>query len=80
MRKIRLSVEDLAVESFRTSEGAEKKVGTVRAHDSGTDFDGCVSYYSNCATCLEGCPRNTLTCYGSCRMTNGDVACIDPAC
>src|SRR5262245_11167920 len=80
MRKIRLNLDDLAVESFGTADGKSTKAGTVRAHDSGTDFDGCASYYSNCATCQEGCPQDTLTCFGSCRMTGGLNPCIDPDC
>jgi hypothetical protein len=79
MRKMRLNVDELTVESFNTAPGERQKAGTVRAHDSGTDFDGCVSYYSNCATCLEGCPADTMTCFGSCRMAGG-MAYIDPNC
>lgn len=81
MHKIRLDVEELKVESFNTADGETKKVGTVRGHDSGTDFDGCVSYYSNCASCLESCPHESETCFGSCRAwTDGWGACIDPNC
>ena len=80
MRKIRLDVEDLVVESFNTADGTGRKVGTVHGHDF-TQFPGCVaSQESNCATCLEGCPRDTMTCFASCRMTNGNQACIDPNC
>ncbi|HEX6751008.1 MAG TPA: hypothetical protein VF092_27210 [Longimicrobium sp.] len=80
MRKIRLNVETLAVESFRTADGGETKVGTVRGYDI-TQLAGCAgSEMSNCATCLEGCPRDTMTCFASCRMTNGYQACIDPYC
>lgn len=64
MRKIRLEIEDLAVESFTTANG-EKKAGTV--HGLQDSYDGCGSEWSNCATCLEGCPRDTMTCFGSCR-------------
>ena len=79
MRKIRLDVEDLVVESFGTVDGNGGK-GTVRGHDF-TQLQGCVgSADSNCATCLEGCPRDTMTCFASCRMTNGNQACIDPYC
>ena len=80
MRKIRLSVEDLAVESFRTADGMEKKVGTVHGH-AWSEWEGCViSGMSDCATCAGGCPRDTMTCFASCRMTNGYQACIDPYC
>lgn len=78
MRKIRLDIEELEVESFDTAEG-RGKAGTVRGH--GFTQLGCVpSEFSDCATCLEGCPRDTLTCFASCRMTNGHGACIDPNC
>lgn len=78
MRKIRLEIDDLAVESFNTVHGEEKKPGTVRGHES--EEWGCNSQYSNCATCQEGCPRDTLTCFASCRMTDGMGPCIDPYC
>ncbi|HEY0015140.1 MAG TPA: hypothetical protein VGC13_02435 [Longimicrobium sp.] len=64
MRKISLSIEDLAVESFDTTKARATKIGTVHGHD---DDSGENSEYSNCATCLEGCPRDTMTCFGSCR-------------
>jgi len=79
MHKIRLKIDDLAVESFTTAE-SEKKAGTVRGHAL-TELFGCPpSEFSNCATCLEGCPQDTMTCFASCRMTNGYHACIDPHC
>jgi hypothetical protein len=80
MRKIRLDVENLMVESFSTDGGEEKKVGTVHGH-AFTEWEGCVvSGMSDCATCDGGCPRDTMTCFASCRMTNGYQACIDPYC
>ncbi len=78
MRKISLNIDDLAVESFTTAASEGKKDGTVRGHDA-TFLPGCNSD-SACASCLEGCPRDTLTCFASCRMTNGYQACIDPYC
>ena len=79
MRKIRLDIEELVVESFGTADGKGGN-GTVQGHGF-TQFAGCVgSADSNCATCLEGCPRDTMTCFASCRMTNGYQACIDPYC
>jgi hypothetical protein len=64
MRKIQLNIDDLLVESFDTADARAQKSGTVRGYDS--DF-GCNSEFSNCATCLEGCPRDTMTCFASCR-------------
>ena len=77
MRKIRLDIEDLAVESFHTTDGEEKRIGTVRAHDA-TMLQGCTSDGSRCATCDGGCPADTLTCFVGCAMTNGYQVCIDP--
>lgn len=80
MRKIRLDVEELVVESFDTAGDKEKKAGTVHGHEW-SQWEGCViSDGSNCATCDGGCPRDTMTCFASCRMTNGYNACIDPYC
>lgn len=79
MRKIRLDIEDLVVESFGPADGKGGK-GTVHGHDA-TRLAGCgPSELSNCATCLEGCPADTMTCYFSCRMTDGFQPCIDPLC
>jgi len=78
MRKIRLNIDDLAVESFKTA-GAEGKAGTVRGN-GWTELEGCAvsDGASACATCDGGCPRDTSTCFASCRMTNGYRVCIDP--
>ncbi|HEX2202288.1 MAG TPA: hypothetical protein VHG91_03265 [Longimicrobium sp.] len=78
MRKIRLDIEDLAVESFDTA-GQGENAGSVRGHDS------YASEYSNCATCPEGCPRDTFTCFASCRYSGQDPwgpcqGYIDPMC
>jgi hypothetical protein len=80
MRKIRLKVENLAVESFGTEGSPGKKAGTVRGYDV-TDFEGCVvSEASNCASCLDGCPHESLTCMASCLMTDGNRVCKEPYC
>jgi hypothetical protein len=85
MRKIRLKIDDLSVDSFNTSGGEGKKVGTVRGYDWSefegcSEFDGCNSQYSNCATCMYGCPQPSVTCFASCLMTGGAGPCIDPNC
>ncbi|HLM67641.1 MAG TPA: hypothetical protein VK358_08950 [Longimicrobium sp.] len=85
MRKISLKIDDLTVESFSTAGGEGRKQGTVRGHDWSeweecTQMDGCNSGESLCATCDEGCPADTQTCFASCRMTNGYQVCIDPYC
>jgi hypothetical protein len=78
MQKIRLEIDDLAVESFNTVGGEPKNGGTVRGHGTElgaegdtdtncfTEFDGCNSEYSDCATCMYGCAQPTDTCFASC--------------
>lgn len=82
MRKIRLEVEELIVESFDTAGRRGRDAGTVRGHDD--SFWECnVSDGSYCATCGYGgqmCPQDTMTCFASCLMTRGDAACIEPHC
>jgi hypothetical protein len=64
MRKIRLSIDDLAVESFKTAGSDQKNAGTVHAH----------------FTEVEGCAISKGTCFQSCARTNGYQYCIDPYC
>lgn len=81
MRKIRLDIDDLKVESFDTAKG-EKQTGTVHGHEY-SEWEGCGPIsdgVSACATCDEGCPQDTSTCFASCRMTNGYQVCIRPDC
>jgi hypothetical protein len=85
MRKIQLKMEDLAVESFDTASGRKADGGTVQGYDwSGEEgcsqAYGCNSGESLCATCDEGCPEDTSTCFASCRMTDGSSICIEPYC
>jgi hypothetical protein len=80
MRKVRLSLDELVVDSFRTLESDETQSGTVRGHDF-TQVPICTSGDSQCATCQAGgCPGNTLTCFVSCGRTNGGSVCIGPNC
>jgi hypothetical protein len=64
MRKIRLSIDALAVESFKTAGSDQKNAGTVHAH----------------VTELAGCNFSQGTCFQSCAMTNGYQYCIKPYC
>jgi hypothetical protein len=72
MRKIRLEIDDLTVESFNTAESKEKNAGTVHGN-AYSQWEGCIisDGVSACATCDGGCPADTRTCFASCRMTNG---------
>jgi uncharacterized metal-binding protein len=66
MRKIRLSIDDLAVASFNTDGRGEKDAGTVHAHAT---------------LAIDGCPNLSRgTCFQSCGMTNGYQYCIEPYC
>jgi hypothetical protein len=46
MKKLRLDVEDLAVESFATADGADER-GTVRGHEA---TEGC-AVTESCTNC-----------------------------
>ena len=53
MHKLRLAVESLEVESFRTDPGAGRKPGTVKGHDDDcTWFESCFceTAYAQCGT------------------------------
>lgn len=65
MRKLHL--EDLAVESFSTIDGADGR-GTVRGMDSATvDQDTCATCPATCATCGATCPNTCpVTCGNTC--------------
>lgn len=72
MNKMKLALDDLAVESFAPAEDPQRR-GTVRAHDSGPYTDECQSCgvdtgcgWGGCDTqyCQSrGCPTNN-TCPG----------------
>lgn len=85
MRKIRLSLDALTVDSFAPA-GWSANVGTVRGNDSFQTFGDQVTCVSgcgatDCATCQPGgCPRDTQTCFASCGRTNGLGPCIEPNC
>lgn len=67
MRKLSLHLEELAVESFSTTDGAPGR-GTVRGMDSVTvDQDTCVTCPATCATCGATCPNTCgVTCGNTC--------------
>jgi ferredoxin len=55
MKKLRLSLDALAVESFRTEDSARRWAGTVEAHRANTDASNCAT----CDTCPDNCPVPT---------------------
>lgn len=65
MRKIKLSIDNLAVESFNIAGRGEKGAGTVHAH-APTDIPAL-------------CNFSRGTCFQSCGMTNTSP-CIEPYC
>lgn len=83
MRKIRLDLEELVVESFDPAASKTRKAGTVRGN-GWSEWGECdISDGSYCATCGYGgqvCPQDTMTCFASCLMTGGNAACIEPNC
>jgi hypothetical protein len=80
MRKIRLDIDALTVESFNPDAGPVRGAGTVRGHITLRLGCGGVSELSNCASCLDGCPNETLTCQASCLNTDGNAVCKEPYC
>ena len=76
MKKLRLQLDDLAVESFATAEGRGAERGTVRGHASeigrcNTDVDPFTNPYDSWTNCPDGwsvggnCPdygSNEVTC------------------
>jgi hypothetical protein len=73
MKKLRLEVEALAVETFDTVADGRGGKGTVRAHDPSNQFTfcftqpeqgTCVPGYTcpECAYTLDPCPDETLDC------------------
>jgi hypothetical protein len=61
MKKLKLTLNDLRVESYTTAEESAKQVGTVQGHDkpSAPHTCGCPTYYQ---TCQQG----AYTCYNTC--------------
>lgn len=76
MRKLRLKLDDLAVESFGTADPRGRKPGTVHGHYD-TSWEGCGSGASECQTCRPfGCAQDTVTCFAGCG-TNYYQICIE---
>lgn len=77
--KLKLHLEDLAVDSFGTS-GAERPKGTVfgeqcTCHTNCT-CPGCPSCDYTCAfTCDDATCNGQATCYGTCANTCDDYSC-----
>ena len=61
MRKLRLELDALKVETFDTRDGAARAAGTVRAHDSDSDEPASTDF--NNYSC------NIMSCGGTCWLT-----------
>jgi hypothetical protein len=79
MRKVKLQLESLAVESFDTRP-PEPPEGTVAAHQvwltDGTCLNTCGSCFLTCGTCYDTCAQTCPnTCWASCGGT-----CVENTC
>jgi hypothetical protein len=79
MKKLRLELDDLRVDTFSTSGSASGQGGTVRGHNvtRGPSYDepcipdytdGCPPY-TQADTCASACGTCDYSCYGSCQNT-----------
>lgn len=69
MEKVRLSLDDLQVQSFSTLGQGILRGGTVRAHDAPTDLVECPTDAADCwntnsQSCIESC-RYSCGCNGT---------------
>jgi hypothetical protein len=71
-RKLRLALEDVLVETFKTTDGDEADRGTVRAHE---DSDPC-SGFGTCFCPSGGDEYPYNTCAGSCIVFEGEIIVI----
>jgi hypothetical protein len=72
MRKFKLSVEDLEVESFTVLPDADGRIGTVKGHAAATR----TLVYTDCGD--PGCPAHSGTQCVTCDPSYCDTAC--PSC
>jgi len=90
MRKTRLALEDLAVDSFDTGSGRAAG-GTVHGHQLTPRCGWDPTHYGTCqGTCVDSCGGPTceypcqtantchLTCQAGCSWTNGYQVCKEP--
>lgn len=56
MEKVRLTVDELQVQSFTTSDEQSPGRGTVHAHDAPTDEVECPTAHAQWETCWNTCP------------------------
>jgi hypothetical protein len=94
MKKIRLEIGNLEVESFATGDEGGPSAGTVRGHYTGFRGEVCTSPgdcpsvqtgNEGCPGCAVsgnlscvGCPSDTASCGESCGATDGGSICLYP--
>ncbi|HEX6372208.1 MAG TPA: hypothetical protein VF006_25040 [Longimicrobium sp.] len=76
MEKVRLSLDELQVQSFATTGAAGDRRGTVRANDSTGPVD-CPTADPLWDTCWESCWGSCGSCHQSCE---GSCDCYSGAC
>jgi hypothetical protein len=90
MRKLRLEVSDLTVETFSPTSGPVNAAGTVHGATGDdvwtspcvcpsvqTGQEGCMCQVSGNLSCV-GCPSDTESCFQSCAATDGGSICLNP--
>lgn len=75
MKKLRLDLDDLAVETFGVADEPADDGGTVRAHQESNRFTFCFTNPEQGFTCLPGytCPECAYTVHYTC--TEETLAC-----
>ena len=74
-RKLRLALEDIHVESFKTTDGDKTESGTVRAHQD-SDCSECSGIAASCYCPSGGDEYPYNTCAGSCIIVEGEIIVI----
>lgn len=80
MAKLRLSVEDLRVDSFATDLRADSRAGTVQAHAASDPFRTCAGDTCNQGTCGAtecGMSACIASCGETCKITCGNCFSVD---
>lgn len=82
MRKLRLDLDELAVESFDTSLGAAQRAGTVRGNadaDAVGAAEPADTYRQTCMIdfCADSWQSGCLTCAGTCGQDTCEDTCQD---
>lgn len=66
MEKVRLTIDELRVQSFTTSDAPSQHRGTVHAHENPTDELDCTAGDTCYATCAFSCDCITEDCTAIC--------------